>query len=78
MTVSTETILFFLVNFSYVKKGEFYMRKDIFERMEFMKKENIEPNYAELARIYQCDYRTVKRYFKSDGTLKKGGKSLQN
>ncbi len=46
------------------------MRKDIFERMEFMKKENIEPNYAELARIYQCDYRTVKRYFKSDGTLK--------
>ena len=63
MSVSTETILFFLVNFSYVKKGEFYMRKDIFERMEFMKKENIEPNCAELARIYQCDYRTVKRYF---------------
>ncbi len=46
------------------------MRKDIMERMEFMKKENIEPNYAELARIYQCDYRTVKRYFESDGTLK--------
>lgn len=46
------------------------MRKDIYERMEFMKKDSIEPNYAELARIYQCDYRTVKRYFESDGTLK--------
>lgn len=46
------------------------MRKDIMERMKLMKKENIEPNYAELARIYQCDYRTVKRYFESDGTLK--------
>ena len=46
------------------------MRKDIMERIEFMKKDNIEPNYAELARIYQCDYRTIKRYFESDGTLK--------
>ena len=35
------------------------MRKDIMERIEFMKKENIELNYAELARIYQCDYRTA-------------------
>jgi len=46
------------------------MRKDIFERMEFMKKDKLEPNYADLARRYQCDYRTIKRYFESDGTLK--------
>jgi transposase len=51
------------------------MRKDILKRMEFMKRDNIEPNYAELARIYQCDYRTVKRYFKSDGTLKERRKA---
>ena len=46
------------------------MRKDIYERMRFMKKDTLEPNYAQLARRYQCDYRTVKRYFESDGTLK--------
>lgn len=39
------------------------MRKDIFERMKLMQKEEIEPNYAELARRYGCDYRTVKKYY---------------
>ena len=46
------------------------MRKDIFERMKLMKKEEIEPNYAELARRYECDYRTVKKYFNSPSGLK--------
>ena len=27
-----------------------------------MKTNNIKPNYAELARIHNCDYRTVKKY----------------
>lgn len=42
------------------------MRKDIFERMKIMKQEGIKPNYAEVARKYDCDYRTVKRYFTAD------------
>lgn len=41
------------------------MRKDVFERMKLMRKDEIEPNFAELARRYECDYRTVKRYFDS-------------
>ena len=42
------------------------MRKDIYERMLFMKQEGIKPNYAELARRFGCDYRTAKRYFTED------------
>lgn len=42
------------------------MRKDIYERMKILKEENIKPNYAEIARKYGCDYRTVKRYFEND------------
>ena len=42
------------------------MRKDIFERMKIMKKEEVKPNYAEIARRWNCDYRTVKKYFEQD------------
>lgn len=42
------------------------MRKDIYERIKLMKKDNIKINYSKLARQYQCDYRTVKRYFELD------------
>ena len=42
------------------------MRKDIYERMKIMKQEGIKPNYAEIARRWECDYRTVKRYFEED------------
>ena len=42
------------------------MRKDIFERMKIMKQEGAKPNYAEIARRWDCDYRTVKRYFEQD------------
>ena len=42
------------------------MRKDIFERMKIMKHEGVKPNYAEIARRWDCDYRTVKRYFEHD------------
>jgi transposase len=45
------------------------MRKDIFEAVERMKKEGIRPNYSELARRYNCDYRTVKKYYTSEGTV---------
>lgn len=41
------------------------MRRDVFERMKLMQKEEIEPNYAELARRYDCDYRTVKKYYEN-------------
>lgn len=42
------------------------MRKDIYERMKIMKQEGVKPNYAEIARRWNCDYRTVKRYFEQD------------
>lgn len=41
------------------------MRKDIYERMKMMKKEDIKPNYAQIARQLDCDYRTVKRYYEN-------------
>ena len=42
------------------------MRKDIFERIKLMKQDEIKPNFAEIARIYDCDYRTVKKYYEAD------------
>ena len=42
------------------------MRKDIYERMKIMKQEGVKPNYSEIARRWNCDYRTVKRYFEQD------------
>ena len=32
------------------------------QELMIMKTEGIKPNYAELARIHKCDYRTVKKY----------------
>ena len=31
-----------------------------------MKQDEIKPNFAEIARIYDCDYRTVKKYYETD------------
>ena len=31
-----------------------------------MKNEGIKPNYAEIARRLDCDYRTAKKYFDND------------
>ena len=42
------------------------MRKDIYEGMKIMKQGETKPNYAEIARRWNCDYRTVKRYFEQD------------
>lgn len=42
------------------------MRKDIYERMKLMKNEEGKPNYAKIARQYDCDYRTVKKYFENE------------
>ena len=42
------------------------MRKDIYERIRIMKKDNIKPNFSEMARIYNCDYRTIKKYYEGE------------
>ncbi|MGD9910804.1 MAG: IS21 family transposase [Candidatus Izemoplasmatales bacterium] len=42
------------------------MRKDILEFVERMKKEGIRPNYSLIARRYNCDYRTVKKYYENE------------
>ena len=34
--------------------------------MKIMKQGETKPNYAEIARRWNCDYRTVKRYFEQD------------
>lgn len=42
-------------------------RKDIFERITYIMKTetNSKPNYAKLARQFNCDYRTVKQYYEA-------------
>ena len=53
------------------------MRKDVYERMRIMKNEGIKPNYSEIARRWNCDYRTVKRYFEQDITpIRKNNKAI--
>ncbi|MDY0277903.1 MAG: IS21 family transposase, partial [Acholeplasma sp.] len=42
------------------------MRKDILEFVERVKKEGIRPNYSLIARRYNCDYRTVKKYYEEE------------
>lgn len=39
------------------------MRKDILESVQLHLMKNIKPNYSTLAKQFDCDYRTVKRYF---------------
>lgn len=39
------------------------MRKDILETVVTIKMNDIKPNYSKIARQYQCDPRTVKRYY---------------
>jgi transposase len=51
------------------------MRKDILEFVERMKKEGIRPNYSLIARRYNCDYRTVKKYYEMKKRKKKQRKS---
>lgn len=42
------------------------MRIDVKERMIYMKKEGIKPNYAEIGRVYDCDYRTAKKFYENN------------
>lgn len=56
--------LFLMVK--YIHMEVFIMRKDIMEAINIMKKNEAKPNYAELARIYNCDYRVIKRYFENE------------
>ncbi len=45
------------------------MRKDIMERMIHLKKEGLKPNYTKVGKRYNCDYRTVKKYYEQPITL---------
>ena len=50
------------------------MRKDIFEVLYMEKKENGKINYSKIAKQYNCDPRTVKRYYNerdSNPTIRK-------
>lgn len=54
------------------KKGINKLREDIFNVMKEFIKEGIKPNYSEIARRFNCDPRTVKRYYKAIVENKKG------
>lgn len=47
------------------------MRKDIREYMSKIKKEGIKPNYSRIARRFNCDYRTAKKYYEEERVEKK-------
>ncbi len=47
------------------------MRKDIGEYMSRIKKEGIKPNFSQIARRFNCDYRTAKKYYKHDPAARK-------
>ena len=47
------------------------MRKDIEEYMSRIKKEGIKPNFSQIARRFNCDYRTAKKYYEEDRVEKK-------
>ena len=68
MLVLTNT---FLIWYNIPKRRDKPMRRDIMEVLRRMKKEEIKPNYAELAREFNCDYRVIKRYWEEEITEKK-------
>jgi transposase len=39
------------------------MRSDIYEEVSLFKMDGIKPNYSEISRRFDCDPRTVKRYY---------------
>ena len=48
------------------------MRKDVFEVIDSMIDKGEKINYSKIARQYDCDYRTVKKYYKErNGDYKK-------
>lgn len=49
------------------------MRKDVYEGVQLYVNQKIKPNYAELARQYHSDYRTVKTAYEQGIKNKKSG-----
>jgi len=47
------------------------MRKDIKEYMNRIRKEGIKPNFSRIARRFNCDYRTAKKYYEEELIEKK-------
>jgi transposase len=45
------------------KEGIQKMRSDIYEKVSLFKMDGIKPNYSEISRRFDCDPRTVKRYY---------------
>ena len=51
------------------------MRKDIAETLREFLMNGIKPNYSKIAKQFNCDARTVKRYFLNCQNLKRKGSS---
>ncbi|HBY65969.1 MAG TPA: IS21 family transposase, partial [Acholeplasmataceae bacterium] len=51
------------------------MRTDIYEKVSLFKMEKIKPNYKEISRRFDCDARTVKRYY--EGGIKERKKQIK-
>ena len=54
------------------------MRKDIFERMRFFVKEDIKPNFSQIARQYGVDRRTAKTLYDKAGQVKEVVRKKRN
>ena len=59
-------------------RGDVYMRKDIFERMRFFVKEDIKPNFSQIARQYGVDRRTAKTLYDKTGQVKEVVRKKRN
>lgn len=47
------------------------MRKDIYEKVSMFRMDDIKPNYSEISRRFNCDPRTVKRYYEGGTQTRK-------
>lgn len=69
--MSVSIILFFNIIESNKRLEDIKVRKDIKEIMKMYKKEGVKPNFSKVVRRYNCDYRTVKRYYDEEDKPKK-------
>lgn len=54
------------------------MRKDIYERVQQYVKQEIKPNYAEIARQCNADYRTIKTAYEKSLFFQNGEREQKN
>lgn len=59
------------INDKLIDGGIQKVRTDIYEKVSIYRVDKIKPNYSELSRRFNCDARTVKRYYEGAATKRK-------